>query len=461
MPGGRDPLAADPSKSKRDLGLLIGILLIGLALRVLLFALAVAHPEHTFLPDSQSYLAPALKLLSTGLYPADEAYRTPLYPLLIALVYFLGGTNSLLVILVQVFLGTLVVFLTYRLGARILPRTAALIGALLIAIDLGAVTNVSYILTETFFTFLLIASILAWVNAIQQDKTSWLILSAALLGLSTLCRPIALYFPVLLAAGLLFVERRAWLGLLRRMAIFIGVFVLVLLPWVVRNELLIGLPTVTSISNYNLLFYNAASLDASLRRISEADDRAILQARLLQVLSEQGWADTVANRDRAEQTLALQIITRQPVRYVYLHLKSDLNSLLPDVTELTEITGLTVGGKGTLRVLNQQGLGAAIRNYFGGSTWLIWALSPFIILLGLTYLTDLAGCVMLVRRRSWFPLAALILPIAYFLLIPGAASLPRFRVPVGPYICLLAGMGVHGIVRWIRSNRSKRRGGGL
>ncbi|MGD0612473.1 MAG: glycosyltransferase family 39 protein [Anaerolineales bacterium] len=449
-------MIANSSQNKRDLWLLTGIILIGLALRGVMFAVAVSHPERTFQPDSQSYLDPALKLLSNGAYPPDSAYRTPLYPFLIALVYALGGQNSLLVILVQVLLGALVVFLTYCLGVRILPKPAALIGALLISIDLGSITNVFYILTETSFTFLLIAAILAWVEAIQQDKTTWLIISSALMGLSALCRPIALYFPILLAAGLLFIKRRTWLGLLRQLAIYIGVFLVVLLPWVVRNELLIGIPTVTTISNYNLLFYNAASLDANLRHISEIDDRAILQTRLMQVLSERGWADTTANRDRAEESLALQIIGRHPGRYAYLHLKSDLNSLLPNVTELTEIIGLTVGGKGTLSVLNQQGLGAAIRNYFGGNTWLIGVFSPLIVLLGLTYLADLIGGVELTRQRAWFPLAVLIFPIAYFLLIPGAASVPRFRVPVGPYLSLLAGMGVYGIYQWVLARGLKK-----
>ena len=349
-------LIAHSSKNKRDRWLLAGIILIGLALRGVMFAVSVAHPERTLQPDSQSYLAPALKLLSNGAYPADSAYRTPLYPFLIALVYALGGQNSLLVILVQVLLGTLVVFLTYALGVRILPKPTALIGTLLISIDLGSITNVFYILTETLFTFLLMAAILAWVEAIQQDKTTWLVISSTLMGLSVLCRPIAVYFPILLAAGLLFIKRRTWLRLLRQLVIYIGVFLVVLLPWVVRNEVLIGIPTVTTISNYNLLFYNAASLDANLRHISEIDDRAILQTRLVQFLVERSWADTIANRDRAEESLALQIIARHPSCYAFLHLKSDLNSLLPNVTELTEILGLTVGGKGTLSVLNQNGI---------------------------------------------------------------------------------------------------------
>jgi len=451
-------LSAKSSQNKRDFWLLTGIILIGLALRGVMFAVAVAHPERTLSPDSQSYLDPALKLISHGAYPADSAYRTPLYPMLIALVYALGGQNPLLIILAQVLLGTLVVLLTYHLGVRILPKPAALIGTLLISIDLGSITTVFYILTETLFTFLFIAAILAWVKAIQQEKTIWLVISSMLMGLSVLCRPIALFFPILLAAVLLLVKRRSWLGFLRQLVIYIGVFLIVLLPWVVRNDLTIGIPTVTTISNYNLLFYNAASLDANLRHISEIDDRTILQARLLQVLSDRGWADTPANRDRAEESLALQTIARHPGRYAMLHLRDDLNSLLPNVTDLTEVIGLTVGGKGTLSVLNQKGLGAAVRNYFGGNTWLIGVLSPLIALLGLTYLADLIGGVELTRLRAWFALAVLIFPTAYFLLIPGAASVPRFRVPVAPYISLLAGMGVYGFYRWVRFRGSKKPG---
>ncbi len=127
-----------------------------------------------------------------------------------------------------------------------------------------------------------------------------------------------------------------------------------------------------------------------------------------------------------------------------------MNSLLPNVTEFLELLGVTQGGKGTLSVLNQYGLWAAVRHYFGGQVWLLGLLLPLVGLLGLTYLGALVGLIILVQRRAEFSLALLLLPIAYFLLIPGAPSHPRFRVPVMPYVCLLAGAGLVAVWQWVR-----------
>jgi len=55
-------------------------------------------------------------------------------------------------------------------------------------------------------------------------------------------------------------------------------------------------------------------------------------------------------------------------------------------------------------------------------------------------------------------LAVLIFPIAYLLLIPGAPSNSRFRLPAMPEICLMAGIGLE--AAWVflgRKFKSARR----
>jgi hypothetical protein len=136
-----------------------------------------------------------------------------------------------------------------------------------------------------------------------------------------------------------------------------------------------------------------------------------------------------------------------PIRFLYVHLKSDLTGFLPDVTSVTEILGATVGGKDTLSILNQYGILAAIRNYFGGQTWLLGLLMPLIILLALVYIFATGGTIEIVHNRDWLSLLLLVMPVLYFLILPGPASLPRFRVPVMPYICLLAGFGLQ--MAWV------------
>lgn len=205
-----------------------------------------------------------------------------------------------------------------------------------------------------------------------------------------------------------------------------------------------------------MLFYNAAQLEANLHGVSDAAVIPDLQNQVSKLLDTNGWDDTEGNRGWAEGKLAWQIILANPLRYVYLHLKSDLNNFLPDVTDLTEILGLTVGGKGTLGVLNQSGLLAAIRHYFGRNVWLLGAFFPLILLIGLIYLTDILGVVAFVKRHNWFALAVLLFPIFYLMLIPGAPSEPRFRVPAMPYFCLLAGVGLEIIYLHAREKSPKK-----
>lgn len=441
-----EPLAIVPPSTRltwtNSPYLIWGIVLLAFLLRAVLLQVAAGHIARAFQPDSQTYIDPAIKLISGGGYPADSAWRTPVYPLFIAIIYWIGGQNPILIVAAQGFVGTLTALLSYLLGIKVVSRPAALLGTFLLAVSVESITSVFYLLTETLFTFLFLAGMIAWMNGYRDRNKLWLTAAAILMGLSALCRPVAVYFPLILTLGLLLKKGIRWTRRMIHAALFLGLFLLCLVPWIVRNIYVVGSPTISTISNYNMLFYEAASLEANLRHVSETQVREEYTNRVAQVLAERGWADNEGNRSRVDSLLARQIILAHPIRFIYVHLKSDLNGLLPDVTGLTEILGATVGGKGTLSILNQYGILAAIRNYFGGQTWLLGLLLPLIIFAALVYIFALDGAVEILCHRSWFTLSILVMPVLYFLILPGAASLPRFRVPVMPYICLLAGAGL-------------------
>jgi 4-amino-4-deoxy-L-arabinose transferase-like glycosyltransferase len=434
-------------------------MLLAFLLRAVLLLVASGHISRAFLPDTQSYIDPALKLISTGRYPVDSALRTPVYPVFIAIIYWIGGQDPFLIIAVQVVLGTLTVLLGYHLGIKILSKPGALIGAFLLAISMESITSVFYILTETMFTILFLAGILSWINAYKNQNKYWLVVGAIFMGLSALCRPVVVYFPIVLTIGLLINKKIPWIRRGIDSVLFLGVFILCLLPWMLRNISVVGSPTLSTISSYNLLFYEANSLEANSRHISETAVREENKVRVAQMLVERGWANNEGNRARVESILANQIILADPVRFLYVHLKSDLNGLLPDVTGPAEILGVTVGGKGTLSVINQYGILAAIKNYFGDQTWLLGLMLPLVIFLSLVYLFFIVGTIDLLRRHQWFALLILFMPVLYFLILPGAASLPRFRVPAMVYLCLLAGGGLQTTwVTWRRVIKRKRTG---
>ena len=309
------------------------------------------------------------------------------------------------------------------------------------AISIESITLAFFLLTETLFTALFLGSILAYVLFRQSQKRIWILISGALMGLAILCRPIATYFPFLFLILVLFDQAKDVRERLIKIVFYALPCLVVIVPWMFWNYASIGIPTISTISDYNLLFYNAASLQADQLGLNEEQVRDDLNDQVGQALQEGHLSDTPANRDHIYRELARNIIAKDPLRYVYLHLKNDVNNLLPGVTDLTEILGVTVGGKGTLAVLNKDGLMAAIRHYFEDKIWLIGIFAPAIVLLILIYLTDLVGIGLLVKEKKWFALSTLLIPILYLLLIPGASSNQRFRVPAMPFICLLAARG--------------------
>jgi len=100
------------------------------------------------------------------------------------------------------------------------------------------------------------------------------------------------------------------------------------------------------------------------------------------------------------------------------------------------------GRQGTLAVLNRDGLSAAVRFYFADELWLLGLFAPALALLLVVYLATLIGVATLIKRRKLLSLFLLSLPLLYLMLIPGAPSNQRFRVPALPYINILAAQGM-------------------
>jgi 4-amino-4-deoxy-L-arabinose transferase-like glycosyltransferase len=435
---------------------LFWILILAMILRLALVVSVQGHLERANEPDTPTYIDPALRLLR-GEGFIDDSHRTPVYPLFIAFIYRLFGEGPLPIILAQILLSGLTVFMTYLIGKVLLSEAAGLLAAFLMAISIESITHAFFLLTETLFTSLFLGSILAYVIFRQSRKRIWIYLSGGLMGLSILCRPIAAYFPYLFLILVFFDLARDVCERVTKAAIYALSYLVVIIPWMIWNYASIGIATITTISNYNLLFYNAASLQANKMEVNEEQVREILRDQVGQVMQERHLSDTPANRDLIYQELARNIISSDPLGYVYLHLKNDVNNLLPGVTDLTEILGVTVGGKGTLAILNKDGLLAAIRYYFEDKIWLIGIFTPAIALLVIIYLTDLIGIGVLLKERNWFALLLLLLPFLYLMLIPGAPSNQRFRVPAMPYICLLAAQGSVFIWYSVKSISTKRK----
>lgn len=131
--------------------------------------------------------------------PSHEA-RPPGYPFFLALIVSLTASLPSFyssTLLVQCVLGAITVILAYFLAGYLLPRTWALLVALLVAFSPHMIVMSSYVLSESLFTFLLLLSILLTVWACRK-KTIWsFLLAGAVMGLAIFVRPVLAIFPLL------------------------------------------------------------------------------------------------------------------------------------------------------------------------------------------------------------------------------------------------------------------------
>src|SRR5439155_21586282 len=161
------------------------------------------------------------------LFLHPTAYRPPLYPAFLAVVYWALGPSVGLARLVNAVVGSVVVGLVFVLVRRQLSPRAGLWAALAVALSPNIVANDTFVLTEPL-------SLLLLVLVISSLLGSRWIAAGVLTGLLVLTRASAQYLAVVLAIWLF--VRVGW----RRALGYVSIVGLVVAPWVIRNQQRLG-----------------------------------------------------------------------------------------------------------------------------------------------------------------------------------------------------------------------------
>lgn len=159
--------------------------------------------------DAGQYASYARNLLDHGIYslattvpPAPDSFRSPGYPMVLALCRLLGGEGGwyALVLGLQCLLGTATVLLCYRLARSWLPFPAALAATVACALSPHLVASGAYVLTECVTTFVLVSGLLLLANATSRRRV---IVAALTLGAAILCNETLVFLPIVLCWPLL------------------------------------------------------------------------------------------------------------------------------------------------------------------------------------------------------------------------------------------------------------------
>ena len=188
--------------------------------------------------DAAYYDAWAQRVAAGRGYGPMPFYSAPLYPYLLALIYVIAGRNLTLVYLLQEALGVLNVLMVYLLGRRLFGHVSGLIGAALILFYAPLMHLESKLLTETLAITLNLASLLLLMRALDRPGILSYLAAGVMLGLSAICRPVALIMIALVLAWLVFrksdLRQRSGFRPKHLMVLIAGI-ALAILPVTARN----------------------------------------------------------------------------------------------------------------------------------------------------------------------------------------------------------------------------------
>ncbi|HEV3136109.1 MAG TPA: hypothetical protein VG348_15570 [Acidimicrobiia bacterium] len=336
----------------------------------------------------------------TYLHPT--AFRPPLYPALLGTFYWVTGVHVGVGQLVNVALGATVVVLAAMLGAHIAGYRAGVAAGIAVGVYPPLLANDVVLLSEPLSLALLLAMILLLV----RNRPAW---AGAACGFLVLTRPSAQLLVVVVAVWLIW--RAGW-----RAAVRFGVVsVVVVAPWVVRNWVLVGTPTIVTSNGFNLV---STYSDEALRSKGFAD--AVFDSRFTrinltnrnEVELDNAYRDHALDDVRDRPTIPLLVVRHNLARYF---------DLRPDVNESAE---------------RADGRDITVRN----------------VTLPLVYLVTVAGIVGLVRARRRRGAELLLLAGAYFTVVSVAViAVPRLRAPLD----LAAAIGVGLLAAELISRRAR------
>lgn len=217
--------------------LLCGLFLIALGIRLFIAVTFFNPPDRA---DAHSYEEMALSILSGQGLQIDmhpTSIYMPLYPMFLAAIYFFGGHHYLLVVVAQAILSALMCIIIYFLAKRLFNKPIALLAGLLLCFNLAFIFIPRHFLSETFYSFLLLVSMLFMARYMQTYRTSDILFSGLFLILTTLTRSLMFLFPFFISVYLAIVLSKKF-GVrfaLKKISLFLLIFLLPLGIWIMRN----------------------------------------------------------------------------------------------------------------------------------------------------------------------------------------------------------------------------------
>ncbi len=371
--------------------------------------------NHLMRPDSLSYCFDAAGF--------DWGFRAPLPCIVYWLCKQISPNALAMYSIFGIFLSSVTIFPVAHLGKLLSKKkSGGIIAALLWCFNITSIGHAPLILSDTLFTFFTAWQIFCIVRAYETKRLIDFAYGLGLGTLAALTRGVNLPWIMAVAPVLaLFIVRPKWkcaLALIGNAILILAI----LFPFMKFNHDRYGVWSL-EYNAYNASVHNCSAVIAHAEKRNSNDVLAELQAQVPK--------NSVRESIRFNKEIFSSTVRKYPASFVLTHLPQ-WQIMLPDVPTVSENMGFSASGKGTLGILRKDGIMAAVKHYFAdGGAWLILALSPLLILTGLSYI----GCAVFLLhalinfKTRWMYIILWGALSLYYVVLPGPVVMPRYHLP--------------------------------
>jgi 4-amino-4-deoxy-L-arabinose transferase-like glycosyltransferase len=395
-----------------------------LALALRLGYLAVVWTGPLGNADSAAYESLAISLSHGGPYQAQEGgagpggfptdlQRPPGYPAFLALVNASEVISTRRTAIVQCLIGAAFVALIAFFGRLIASASVGLLAGLFYATDWITIVHTPMVIAETMYCIALGLAILIYALALEKPRASLALLAGLFLGISALIKPAAQVVLFAFVIGWIFQRNRS-----RKSLLFFVSYLAWVVPWIARNQVKYGVPTLSEIGTADLYFYTA---------------QGSLHVYPLSDVAGNQITNDVNTLDKEWRTRALSVRQRSAdMRHDALRL---IANHWPIVLEQATIGfGRTCVGTGFVTVSD------SVKSPPGHLARILLGALPMVQVLFLWAMAIYGSLTSSVLSRS---VRILLVACLFCVLLPSAAPLAqsRFRIPAVPALSVLAAAG--------------------
>lgn len=407
-------------------------------------------------PDSPMYLDLAKNLLENHVFSMSSAkpfephiFRTPGYPIFLAVLQFLGLKNPYAIVLIQELIYTATIFGFYFFSKGLFDRNIIRGGVVFLLLDPGGLAYPKLLLSEVLFLPAVVLSVLLIGQYLKHNKSDYLIVAGLIMGLGALVRPGMQYLPLILAMTLIIFNFRKLQIWLHAGALILS-FIIVVSPWLIRNYHYFNKVFMSGIQAYTLSNYHVPMVWELFKGMPQAESQVVIQGKVKtenQNLEKAlGRPLSTVENFQLQQKVAVNELVKMPFAYgvawIYGMLKT-MNG--PNIIELYDILEINPDRPRLFQVISEKGWSGVF--YYLLKTDYIFLINVVftILMTGLALL----GAVSILRSKNAF-LWVMMLTNFYFIASAGPMGEARFRFPVGLFWFIQAYYGWRLLISMLR-----------